>query len=1002
MSDSLKQLRNWISPKSRDFLSDVQLRDLEKDAEVWAKHFYPTRFSRPSTGYQKEFYAFAVTMEADKSYRPRVECEPRGVGKSSIGRALIIYLLAKRVKFYVLYVSATAGQAKKHFNAIKKMLEDPKLLAAYPHLRPQERAYSRAIANWSAQRLVTQDGQVVEFVSVLGNARGFNTEEGKRLDLIIIDDADDQKDSADIVEKKLDIIGSNILGAGDESTDVWWLQNLIHRISMCTRLRDNTAGILLNRQFVGPYPLCKQYEYVEEKIEGDTTGARYLRMVDFQPFDPATSKEYAEKLLNQLGPKRFERECQQNLSVVDDDKDFREWSEVFHVITYQEFYEFFKKWNVPVYSKEHRRLQIPSQWNVGLGMDFGTTPGHPTAVMPLARPNKAVPLHDSFFCFGEVVLPKYPHDVNKPAELVSPGRVAAAERAFLKRWGVREEQIHPRTMSHEQSAALNAMAIDLPDDLKVYYHKWKAKKGSGVPQWQNIMEIDYTKPHPFRKYPKNHPDKRKAGKPLMGCPRYFVLVPPDQGELKCDDAGHLYVAQPYNSAGCARLRAEIPVYSHRNQGDKKIFDDACFVPGTLVKTKRGDVPIEAVSTDDLVLTSKGWKRVLAAGLTGRQVETYTLTTASGKTLTGTGNHPIFTANRGVVALRGLMGEDIIYECQNTSQFLPKSLSITASSSIAIPKLNSFPTGSISARRFTIGKKEFNLFMSRYGRPLTDLYQRVATFTIATGIPITTTSPISNALLGTNTTLNISRKIGDEVKAPSNSRIWKRSERKLRHGIDQRKVENGTVSTANGLRQTLSTDRTSKNSVFTVERNSPPKHLVKSFVRIFVNGVRRAVDQSLEMIGHAGSAGSRLSSKPLNRSFVQESAVKSIKITPNTSEVYNLTVSECPEYFANGILVHNCDGERGLIGEMVVMAQEMTSEEKFDAYKKEKAPELLTENILKIENEESRSLTLAQEEFERSEFEKREKAKVRISDNGGFSDYMEEISEGEVETEGWRY
>jgi hypothetical protein len=110
-------------------------------------------------------------------------------------------------------------------------------------------AHRNATTNWSAERLVTAAGQVVEFLSVLGNARGFNTEEGKRLDLIVLDDCDDQKDSVDTTEKKLDIIGSNIIGAGDGSTDVIYLQNLITRTSICTRLRDNTAGILVNRRF---------------------------------------------------------------------------------------------------------------------------------------------------------------------------------------------------------------------------------------------------------------------------------------------------------------------------------------------------------------------------------------------------------------------------------------------------------------------------------------------------------------------------------------------------------------------------------------------------------------------------------------------------------------------------------------------------------------------------------------------------------------------------------
>jgi hypothetical protein len=51
-------------------------------------------------------------------------------------------------------------------------------------------------------------------------------------------------------------------------------------------------------------------------------------------------------------------------------------------------------------------------------------------------------------------------------------------------------------------------------------------------------------------------------------------VPDDQGRLTTNESGQLFVAQGYNQDGCARLRSEIPVYSHLNQGPtKKIFDD---------------------------------------------------------------------------------------------------------------------------------------------------------------------------------------------------------------------------------------------------------------------------------------------------------------------------------------------------------------------------------------------------------------------------------------------
>lgn len=886
---SLAYLTSSLNVDDDNWLLESELKDLEARPDDWARYFWPSMFSRPFTSYQTEFLGWAEAIKADSpAVQPRVECEPRGVGKSTIGRTIAIYLMAKKIKSYILIVSATDNQARKHFAVLKKQLENPKLLAHYPHLRPQKSVHRNIATNWSANRIVTAEGQVIEFISVLGNARGFNTEEGRRLDLVLLDDIDDQKDSVDVTTKKLDIIGSNILGAGAEYTDIIYLQNLIHRTSICTLLRDNNAGILVNRKFVGPFPLCRVFAYREEKVEGDETGAKNYVLTDFQPFDPATSREYVQTLLNRLGPKVFQRECQQDLSVVDEDKDFREYSEIHHVITYSEFFTYWKRHGVNVLNEQRNALLIPIQWNIGLGQDWGcltldteiltldgwkrhseltigetvagydwrnkrsivwtklnnivykedqplvdlqnksyrfrctpdhswivkrgkrgrmtqdtyrrqrldmisraqtslviaapclesgtvectpamaavlgwlvtdgwiskkgrgigylcqknyceqviqdlnasglewkeltpkpngvrifrigsdelqrlrtltgftdkdslpsvatrlssdareamlrslllaegtsngtsrmaifcqrrgavsdafqilatmsgirlgverehqsqfgesnripllrsqnitvpepkaveglhrvwcpsvnegavvaryqgqvsitgnTTVQHPAAIAPVARPNRGTLLSDSFFVFGEVVTPHYPRDVNAPVQPVSPGRVALAEKDHLKKWNVDDSQITLRLMSHEASAALNSYAEDLTEDLKVHYGKWKAARGSGVPQLQQVLEINFAQDHPFRKYPLNHPDESKRGQPIKGCPRFFILVPDNQGELKCDEAGHLYVAQPINSDGCARLRGEMPVYSQRNTGKSKIFDD---------------------------------------------------------------------------------------------------------------------------------------------------------------------------------------------------------------------------------------------------------------------------------------------------------------------------------------------------------------------------------------------------------------------------------------------
>jgi hypothetical protein len=529
-------------------------------------HFFPKRFNREFTQYQKDFHNWGDTIIRDERPRPRIECEPRGVGKSTNARGLAVKLLAKKQKFYILYIGATDGQAQKHFNAIRSMMESETLLAEYPHLRPQAQKHRPNVnKSWSSERLVTAEGQVVEFLSLLGNARGFTTEEGQRPDLIILDDIDDSSDSPYMVQKKLDILKYSVLPAKAENTLVIMPQNLIHRDSVCQQIRDGRADILSDRTFVGAYPLMEWYE--AEKVDlNDGTGAKKWVITAGEVFDEAISVEYCEQLLNDAGRDSFDRECQQEVFKVGNDKDFREWNEIYHIITFSEFRNFWTGCGVETWNYVANRPQIPHNWNVGQGFDWGTTVGHPAVVASIARPNMNVPLNDSFFVFSETCLPEYPLPSYDTVPIVSPGRVAQKLKTDMLKWNVAEGQIKEKLMSHEASAALNTMAIDLKDDLRELFSKWKAQKGSGVPQIQNLLEIDMSKLHPFRVHP-------ITGKQITGCPRIFFIVSDKQGELLTDSQGKLFVSQPINADGFARARFEIPLYSQFNAGQHKTDDD---------------------------------------------------------------------------------------------------------------------------------------------------------------------------------------------------------------------------------------------------------------------------------------------------------------------------------------------------------------------------------------------------------------------------------------------
>src|ERR1051325_11343057 len=118
-------------------------------------------------------------------------------------------------------------------------------------------------------------------------------------------------------------------------------------------------------------------------------------------------------------------------------------------------------------------------------------------------------------------------------------------------------------MSHEASAAKNTLLLDLPEELTVFFNKWKAAKGSGVPQIQNMLEIDRKKPHPFRKYPNGYMRRNTDGamedlrrQPLMGRPRRYFGVADRQGGLYCYCDGKLRGTGARDSWGLARCRYE--------------------------------------------------------------------------------------------------------------------------------------------------------------------------------------------------------------------------------------------------------------------------------------------------------------------------------------------------------------------------------------------------------------------------------------------------------------
>lgn len=304
----------------------------------------------------------------------------------------------------------------------------------------------------------------------------------------------------------------------------------------------------------------------------------------------------------------------------------------------------------------------------------------------------------------------------------------------------------------------------------------------------------------------------------------------------------------------------------------------CFVAGTLIETEAGQVPIENVMEGDKVLTRLGYKKVKASFCTGIK-PTWTLTCEDGRTLTGTGEHPVWDGNQWR-RLDSLMSGDMV--------MIWKESSTTASFSAATQNPNGTGTGgtfslSSTANRF--------LSIGTSGRKSTGRFRKAQSSTTRTKTLATTTLAIWSALphrsIPNITTLSRASSI-----LPS------RGTRVKREGF-------GTVGTANTDGQQLLLSASANTAAFNTLTSHPPhRGSVQTDAKLETGDGADATMRS----ENARSAARISSVASTNQPKLVP--VHVVRNSPGRhARVYNLTVEDCPEYFANGVLVHNCDFAR---------------------------------------------------------------------------------------------
>lgn len=300
----------------------------------------------------------------------------------------------------------------------------------------------------------------------------------------------------------------------------------------------------------------------------------------------------------------------------------------------------------------------------------------------------------------------------------------------------------------------------------------------------------------------------------------------------------------------------------------------CLVAGTKVLTITGHKDIERVKEGDLVLTRKGFRRVLRSKCSGHVDELITLR-YDGGSLTSTPDHRIWCPIRGFVEARSLRIGDLLLgerswnlcvrgwienlrkeDCAGvdagnsltsrgiTGRQVSRDIFMDTTREVLTRRSLSLTECCIIGRRMVIGgaRAARNLCTDLCGNITTDPFQMAERFIIGMGTPTTTRSIIWNA----SRIENISGSIGRGLGLRGNLRYCRKP--------------------LNGFRSIPRRDGRSKNisdtSAFGAMRNLGPGHDAPSITAV-------------------------------------ESAKLAVAIP-----VYDLEVEGAHEFFANGVLVHN--------------------------------------------------------------------------------------------------
>lgn len=323
-----------------------------------------------------------------------------------------------------------------------------------------------------------------------------------------------------------------------------------------------------------------------------------------------------------------------------------------------------------------------------------------------------------------------------------------------------------------------------------------------------------------------------------------------------------------------------PVYREMIVFPAGKHDDCCFVAGTQIAMADGTSrAIESLREGDLVATPLGPKPVVAAAMTSPHATVYEVAG-----LVGTADHPIYTQNRGWVPIVTLTESDILQvresisneesSCQGFTKKQQRTSTVWSSMESCIVATRTL-IGHIFAATTRVPVGEV-FCTETCGSSTTGLSQKAGSSTTSTRITSTTTFPTLSACPGKSTQSTGTQNRILTALLKNSLRTSLAFVRKLLSGTVPQKAWLGTASTVKMLGKIVSASHLSVPTAETSSRRSFP--------------MPSSVQSPAET-----STGTKL---------IQNTTLP--KMLEEGQPVFNITVADAHCYYANDVLVHNCD------------------------------------------------------------------------------------------------